>query len=71
MESNGESGRVMVSEYTKKILEDNFPNEFDFSFKDTVHIKQANKDIECFLVDIFQDITESDESEEEDDNDQQ
>jgi len=63
MESNGESGRVMVSEYTKKLLEENFPNEFEFTFKDTVHIKQANKDIDCFLVDIVEDITGSDEGE--------
>lgn len=50
MESNGESGHVMVSETTKKLLEDNFPNEFLFDFKESVHIKQVNKDIDGFLI---------------------
>ncbi|KAL4443189.1 hypothetical protein ABPG74_002256 [Tetrahymena malaccensis] len=50
MESNGESGHVMVSETTKKLLEDHFPNEFIFDFKEHVHIKQTNKDIDGFLI---------------------
>ncbi|KAL4488525.1 hypothetical protein ABPG72_013093 [Tetrahymena utriculariae] len=54
MESNGESGHVMVSETTKKLLEDNFPNEFIFDFKEHVHIKQTNKDIDGFLISFNQ-----------------
>jgi len=50
MESNGENGKVMVSEATKKLLEESFPNEFNFTFKETVHIKQTSKDIDGFLI---------------------
>jgi len=30
MESNGVNGKVMVSEATKNLLEESFPNEFEF-----------------------------------------
>lgn len=39
MESNGENGKVMVSEVTKKLLEDSFPEEFEYELKAEVLIK--------------------------------
>lgn len=44
------NGRVTVSEATKRLLEDNFPSDFYFDFKEAVHIKQSETDVNAYLV---------------------
>jgi class 3 adenylate cyclase len=51
MESHGTKGRVMVSEVTKEILYNNYPNQYKFEFKEEVKIPYLDKEINAFLVD--------------------
>lgn len=60
MESNGENGRVTVSETTKKLLEENYPECFEFEFKQEVYVKQAtNPHINAYLLSSERDEIEN------------
>jgi phospholipid-translocating ATPase len=48
MESNGEAGKVMVSEATKDFLEDYVPGKYLFSYHKEIHVNNLNRDIKIF-----------------------
>jgi len=51
MESNGESGRVMVSESTMQLLTENYsPTDFSFTNGNSVYIKHFHKTIQGYFV---------------------
>lgn len=50
MESNGKAGHIMISEDTKFLVENSYPNEFRFEKSGTVAINTYNKTIEAFFV---------------------
>jgi len=52
MESNGERGRIMISEATYKLVNNSFPNSFDYEErKEDVTIKSLNDlMIKCYFV---------------------
>ena len=50
MESNGSPGKVMISEDTKKIIENNFPEEFYFEYSDEVMVKAAKRNFKSYFV---------------------
>jgi hypothetical protein len=50
MESNGEPGRVMISEDCKKLLEQNFPEQYYYVFNKEVSIPAAGRTVKAFFV---------------------
>ncbi len=50
MESNGEKGRVMISEDTKNLVESSFGDEFVFEFGKEVEVAVANRKIKTYFV---------------------
>ena len=50
MESNGIPGKVMVSEDTKKIIENNFPEEYYFEFSSEINVKAAKRKVNSYFV---------------------
>ena len=59
MESNGEAGKVVVSEATKEYLEDYVPGKYLFDIYKEIHISDLNKDIKIFDVKVnesFKDV---------------
>lgn len=51
MESNGESGRVMVSEDTKLLLEKHFLDKYTFEYNKEVFISAANRHFKTYFAD--------------------
>lgn len=43
MESNGEKGKVQVSEETKILIESAFPDQFNYTFNKLVEFKSINR----------------------------
>lgn len=52
MESNGERGRVQVSEETKQMLEAAFPDMFSYSFNKMIEFKSINRKTNGYFIDI-------------------
>jgi class 3 adenylate cyclase len=50
MESNGEPGRVMISEDTKVILEQQFPEKYAFTYNTEVFISAANRHVKTYFA---------------------
>ncbi|CAD8127655.1 unnamed protein product [Paramecium sonneborni] len=50
MESNGERGRVQVSEETKQLLESEYPDEFNFSLNKMIEFKSINRQTNGYFV---------------------
>ena len=51
MESNGEKGRVQVSEETKQLLEAAFPDSFTYSFNKLIEFKSINRKTNGYFID--------------------
>jgi class 3 adenylate cyclase len=52
MESNGEPGRVMISEECKHLLDENYAKEFVFTFNTDVFVPAANKYVKSYFVEF-------------------
>lgn len=50
MESNGEPGRVMISEDTKVLLESQFPDKYIFTYNTEVFISAANRNVKTYFA---------------------
>lgn len=50
MESNGEPGRVMISEDTKILLEKHIPDKYKFTFNTEVFISAANRHFKTYFA---------------------
>jgi class 3 adenylate cyclase len=50
MESNGESGRVMISEDTKTLLDQHFPEKYAFTYNTELFISAANRHVKTFFA---------------------
>lgn len=50
MESNGQPGKILMSEYSVKLLDTYFPFEFEFTPNTEVDIKNFNKSVMTFFV---------------------
>lgn len=50
MESNGETGKVMISETTMAILQENYSENYAFTKGNDVYIKHFHKNIEGYFV---------------------
>lgn len=50
MESNGEKGRVQVSDETKLILEQNYPDDFTFEFNKIVEFSSIKRKTSGWFV---------------------
>ncbi|CAD8169381.1 unnamed protein product [Paramecium pentaurelia] len=50
MESNGERGKVQVSEETKQLLESTFPDQFLFTFNKEVEFKWINRKTKGYFI---------------------
>ena len=50
MESNGEKGKVQVSEKTKELIEMNFSNYFAFEFNKSIKIGSQGETINGYFV---------------------
>lgn len=50
MESNGEKGRIMVSEDIKKIIENNFNGEYNFEKNKFINIHAAERTMMSYFV---------------------
>ena len=58
MESNGEAGKVVVSEATKDFLEDYVPGKYVFGLHKEIHVSNLNKDIKIFNVKVNEEYVE-------------
>ena len=56
MESNGEAGKVVVSEATKEFLEDYVPGKYIFEIYKEINISNLNRDIKIFYVNVNEDF---------------
>lgn len=52
MESSSEEGRVLVSESTKKILEDNYPTHYNFVGRKLINIPSIETIITGYFLDL-------------------
>lgn len=50
MESNGKKGQIHVSESTKLLLEEKFPEEFEFESNGTISLPSINTEIKGYFV---------------------
>ena len=50
MESNGKEGNVVISERTKEIIENSFPDEYFFEQHDVVKIEALETKINSWIV---------------------
>ncbi|CAD8166458.1 unnamed protein product [Paramecium pentaurelia] len=51
MESNGERGKVQVSEDTKQLLEQSYPDQFLFTFNKEVEFKSISRKTKGYFID--------------------
>lgn len=51
MESNGIKGRIQVSEETKKLIEQEYPYDFNFEFNKEIDFKSTRRKTRGYLVD--------------------
>jgi class 3 adenylate cyclase len=51
MESNGESGKIAVSETTKELIENYSPDSFNFIYSKDVYIPSLSSDIKLYFLD--------------------
>ncbi|CAD8160631.1 unnamed protein product [Paramecium pentaurelia] len=51
MESSSEEGRVLISETTKKLIEENFPQDYIFNGRKLINIPSINTTITGFFLD--------------------
>ncbi|CAD8202997.1 unnamed protein product [Paramecium octaurelia] len=51
MESNGERGKVQVSEETKQLLEQSYPDQFLFTFNKEVEFKSISRKTQGYFID--------------------
>ena len=52
MESSSEEGRILISETTKKIIDDHFDKFYTYSEKKVVEIKSINTTVIGHFLDI-------------------
>lgn len=52
MESNGEPGKVHLSEDSMKILENYYPNEFVFTKNKIVELEDFKRKVQTYFIDI-------------------
>jgi len=67
MESNGESGRVMISEATLNLIQESSQGVFEFERELEVYVAAAKSTVKAYLVKTLDDDEEEDKEEEEDD----
>ncbi|CAD8115930.1 unnamed protein product [Paramecium sonneborni] len=60
MESNGERGKVQVSEETKQLLEQSYPDQFLFSFNKEVEFKSIFRKTKGYFIDPIKNDSDQD-----------
>ena len=55
MESNGETGRIAVSETTKELIENYAPEAYQFVYAKSVQISSLGSEIKLYFLDMLQD----------------
>jgi len=68
MESNGESGRVMISEATLNLILESSQGVFEFERELEVYVAAAKSTVKAYLVISLDDDNEKEEDQEEEDS---
>lgn len=59
MESEGEAGKIQISENTKKLLDERFPGRYKFTEKKVINIEKLKITVNGHFLIEEEDITQS------------
>lgn len=63
MESNGESGRVMISEATLNLIQESSQGIFEFERELEVYVAAAKSTVKAYLVRSLEDVSDDEKEE--------